>query len=113
MKKDEIIKGLRKIKENYHAISIGLAINQIEEDIIEEAIKIIEESKKSVNGCLFLSVVEALMDMVNQHCSFDSGLFDDGLSANELAFETLEGLGFLKKKKGKYYLDWKYKYFKE
>lgn len=61
-----------------------------------------------------LELIEALMDMVNQHCTIDEKQYnqhyviDSALSSNEVAFEVLEGLGLLKrgKPRGCYKLQW-------
>lgn len=60
-----------------------------------------------------LRVVEALMDMVNQHCQIKVRgkyyVHHMCLSANENAFDVLEDLGLLRKgkPKGCYTLQWK------
>lgn len=53
-------------------------------------------------------LIDALMDMVNQHCSCEGGVETMGLSANENALSVLEQAGFAKLIKGRVYrLNWK------
>jgi len=52
-------------------------------------------------------LIDALMDMVNQHCSCAGGVETMGLSANENALEVLEQAGFAQPIKGRVYrLNW-------
>jgi hypothetical protein len=62
-----------------------------------------------------VDLIDALMDMVNQHCQIiekqytkQTYVMDYALSSNEIAFEVLENLGLLKrgKPRGCYKLQW-------